>query len=140
MTFPDSGHVNGFYLGQFFGMLDWSASRPGHPLMLVDPDTAAGLDTLAALLLPQLDTLGEAQEAALARTWAYALAEFDDRDLAWFLLGRLPTLPERPRAFYTALARRLFPEGLPDPGPQVRRLDRPEDSLFDLVPPSQETP
>lgn len=138
MTFPDSGHVNGFYLGQFFGMLGWSAGQPGHPLAYVDPETEAGLDTLAALLLPQLDTLGEAQEAALSRTWAYALAEFDDRDLGWFLLGRLPTLPARPRTFYAALAGRLFPEGLPDPGPHARRLDRPDDSLFDLIPPTQE--
>lgn len=140
MLYPDCGHVNGFYLGQFLGMLGWRSGQAAHPLTYLDPDSEVGLDTLAALLLPHLDALGEAQEAALARTWAYALNEFDDRDLGWFLLGRLPEPPRHPRAFLAGLALRLFPRGLPDPGPHARRLDRPQDSLFDLVPPPERGP
>lgn len=135
VAFTDPGHVNGFYLGEFFGLAGWTAAQEGHPLEYVDPRTREGLDTIAALLIPPLDRLGEAQEAALARTWAYALAEFDDRDLAWFLLGRLPFAPTHPRDFLSELARRLFPRGLPEPDPFARRLDHPGDSLFDLVPP-----
>lgn len=52
MTFPDPGHVNGFYLRQFFGMTEWAAGGHDHPLEYVDPRTPEGLDTIAALLTP----------------------------------------------------------------------------------------
>lgn len=134
MTFPDPGHVNGFYLTQFFGAAGWAARTPEreHPLSGLDPESASDLDFVASLLAPALDALNEAQDAALARTWAYALSEFDDRDLGWFLLGQLPEVPAQPRVFLGEVATRLFPTGLPPADPQARRLDRPEDSLFDL--------
>ena len=133
--FPDPDHVNGFYLGQFFGLLGWAA-RSGeatHALSAFDPQRPADVAYLARLLLPGLDSLSEAQDAALARTWAYALSEFDDRDLNWFLLGRLPVLPEHPREFLTQLAAQLYPQGLPQVDAQMRRLDLPNESLFDLA-------
>lgn len=134
MHFADPGHVNGFYLGQFLGLAGWAerAATPDHPLHGLDPASASDLDCLAALLVPALDGLNEAQDAALARTWAYALAEFEDRDLGWFLLGHLPSVPAQPRAFLTELAARLYPTGLPPADAQARRLDQPADSLFDL--------
>ncbi|AWN22862.1 hypothetical protein DKM44_06160 [Deinococcus irradiatisoli] len=133
--FPDPHHVNGFYLGQFFGLLGWAASGGGadHPLSAFDPQRRSDVMYLAELLLPWQDTLSEAQDAALARTWAYALSEFDDRDLGWFLLGHLPSLPEDPRAFLRQLAALLYPQGLPDISAQTRRLDQPNDFLFDLA-------
>ncbi|WP_102127025.1 hypothetical protein [Deinococcus planocerae] len=140
MTFPDPGHVNGFYLRQFFGMTEWASGGHDHPLEYVDPRTPEGLDAVAALLIPHLDALGEAQEAALVRTWAYAVAEFDDRDLAWFLLGTLPFATPHPRAFLAEVADRLFPAGLPAHDPHARRIDRPDDFLFDLLPPPGNRP
>ena len=134
VPFPDPGHVNGFYLTQFFRSAGWAVRLPdgGHPLEGLDPESGGDLDFLAALLSPTLDALNEAQDAALARTWAYAVSEFDDRDLGWFLLGHLPSVPARPRMFLGALAHRLFPTGLPPADALARRLDRAEDSLFDL--------
>ena len=134
MTFPDPGHVNGFYLTQFFGVMGWATRLPGggHPLEGLDPESESDLDAVAALLIPTLDGLNEAQDAALARTWAYALSEFDDRDLGWFLIGHLPSVPAYTRVFLSGLAKRLFPTGLPPADPNVRRLDQPHDSLFDL--------
>ena len=133
--FPDPNHINGFYLGQFFGLLGWHArSEAGaHPLDGFDPQEPSDIEHLAGLLTPCLDALSEAQDAALARTWAYALSEFDDRDLSWFLLGRLPEMPEHPRDFLGQLAKRLYPQGLPEVDPQMRRLDVPSESLFDLA-------
>ena len=135
MHFSDPGHVNGHYLGQFFAAAGWARRSPDreHPLDGLDPESESDLDCLAALLTPTLDGLNEAQDAALARTWAYALSEFDDRDLGWFLLGQLPIAPARPRNFLDRLATRLFPSGLPEADPHARRLDRSEDSLFDLA-------
>lgn len=134
MTFPDPGHVNGFYLTQFFAAAGWARRVAGRDHLLDGFDALADsdIDALAALLVPTLDALNEAQDAALARTWAYAIAEFDDRDLGWFLLGHLPTAPVHPRLFLEHLAKRLFPTGLPPADAQARRLDRPDDSLFDL--------
>ena len=134
MTFPDPGHVNGFYLVQFLGTAGWAKRGPhaGHPLEGFDPDSASDLDFLASLLFPALDGLNEAQDAALARTWAYALSEFDDRDLGWFLVGQLPSISSHPRGFLSELATRLYPTGLPPADAQARRLDQPHDSLFDL--------
>ncbi|WP_424949600.1 hypothetical protein [Deinococcus sp.] len=134
MTFPDPGHVNGFYLSQFLGTAGWAKRdrHANHPLEGLDPDAASDLDFLASLLFPVLDGLNEAQDAALARTWAYALEEFDDRDLGWFLLGQLPIAPASPRLFLGELAKRLYPTGLPPADAQARRLDQPHDSLFDL--------
>ena len=134
MHFSDPGHVNGFYLAQFIGSAGWAARLPDaeHPLIGLDPEAASDLDFLASLLFPVLDSLNEAQDAALARTWAYALSEFEDRDLGWFLLGHLPGVPAQPRVFWGELARRLYPTGLPPANPQARRLDRSADSLFDL--------
>lgn len=134
MPFPDPGHVNGFYLGQFLGTAGWAARSPGgeHPLSGLEPESASDLDCLAALLLPAFDALNEAQDAALTRTWAYALSEFEDRDLGWFLLGQLPSVPAYPRLFLGELAKRLYPTGLPPADPGARRLDLPQDSLFDL--------
>ncbi len=142
MPFPDPGHVNGFYLTQFFRSAGWAVRLPdgGHPLEGLDPESEGDLDFLAALLSPTLDALNEAQDAALARTWAYALSEFDDRDLGWFLLGHLPNVPAHPRLFLTRLAGRLFPTGLPPADAQARRLDRAEDSLFDLKLPDDPSP
>ena len=133
--FPDPHHVNGFYLGQFLGLLGWAArsGEADHALSAFDPQRPADVAYLAQLLLPGLDSLSEAQDAALARTWAYALSEFDDRDLGWFLLGRLPNLPEHPREFLTQLAAQLYPQGLPQVDAQMRRLDLPNESLFDLA-------
>jgi len=134
LHFTDPGHVNGFYLGQFLAQAGWATRKdePSHPLHGLDPESGSDLDCLAELLLPTLDGLNEAQDAALARTWAYALAEFEDRDLGWFLLGHLPNVPARPRAFLTELAARLYPTGLPPADAQARRLDQATDSLFDL--------
>lgn len=133
--FPDPDHINGFYLGQFFGLLGW-ASRSGeadHALSALDPQRPADVAYLARLLLSGLDSLTETQDAALARTWAYALSEFDDRDLGWFLLGRLPNLPAHPREFLSQVAAQLYPQGLPQVDAQMRRLDLPNESLFDLA-------
>lgn len=133
--FPDPDHINGFYLGQFFGLLGW-ASRSGeadHALSAFDPERSEDVAYVAQLLLPGLDNLTETQDAALARTWAYAVSEFDDRDLNWFLLGRLPNLPDHPRDFLTQVAAQLYPQGLPQVDAQMRRLDVPNESLFDLV-------
>lgn len=133
--FPDPDHINGFYLGQFFGLLSW-ASRSGeadHALSALDPQRSEDVAYLAQLLLPGLDSLSEAQDAALARTWAYALSEFDDRDLGWFLLGRLPSVPQYPREFLSQVAALLYPQGLPQVDAQMRRLDLPNESLFDLA-------
>ena len=55
------------------------------------------------------------------------------RDLGWFLLGRLPNLPEHPREFLTQVAAQLYPQGLPQVDAQMRRLDLPNESLFDLA-------
>ena len=134
MHFADPGHVNGHYLGQFLSTAGWAKRGPhaDHPLEGFDPDSASDLDFLASLLFPALDGLNEAQDAALARTWAYALSEFDDRDLGWFLVGQLPGVPSHPRVFLSELARRLYPTGLPPADAQARRLDQPHDSLFDL--------
>ena len=130
MHFSDPGHVN----GQFLSTAGWAGRSPDrdHPLDRLDPESASDLDFLASLLTPALDGLNEAQDAALARTWAYAISEFDDRDLGWFLLGHLPSAPARPRLFLSRLAERLFPSGLPPADPDARRLDQPHDSLFDL--------
>jgi hypothetical protein len=135
LTFADPGHVNGFYLTQFFSLMNWATRLPGggHPLEGLDPESDSDLDVVAALLIPALDGLNEAQDAALARTWAYALTEFDDRDLGWFLMGHLPSIPPHPRDFLSGLSSRLFPTGLPPADPNVRRLDLPQDSLFDLA-------
>jgi hypothetical protein len=137
-AFPDPGHVNGFYLGQFFGLLGWSQRQADysailHPLEGFEPSSSADMAHLARLLTPWLDSLTEAQDAALARTWAYAVSEFDDRDLSWFLLGHLPALPDHPRAFLSDLAVNLYPQGLPEVNAQMQRLDRETDSLFDLA-------
>jgi hypothetical protein len=134
LIFSDPGHINGFYLTQFFAATGWARRNPQleHPLSGLDPESASDLDFVASLLTPALDGLNEAQDAALARTWAYAIAEFDDRDLGWFLLGQLPVAPASPRRFLGELANRLFPTGLPPADAQARRLDLPEDSLFDL--------
>ena len=140
MTFSDPGHVNGFYLTQFFSVIGWSTRLPGggHPLEGLDPESNSDLDAVAALLIPALDGLNEAQDAALARTWAYALSEFDDRDLSWFLMGHLSSIPAHPRVFLSELAKRLYPTGLPLADPNVRRLDLPQDSLFDLTLPEDD--
>lgn len=134
MYFPDPGHVNGHYLGQFLGSAGWANREldQDHPLYGLDPESPSDLDYFASLLFPALDALNEAQDAALARTWAYAISEFDDRDLNWFLLGHLPTMPAHPRAFMVELAQRLYPTGLPPAEPEARRLDLAHDSLFDL--------
>ncbi len=134
MHFADPGHVNGQYLSQFLALAGWAARTPGrdHPMEGLDPESDLDLDFLASLLTPAFDGLNEAQDAALARTWAYALSEFDDRDLGWFLLGHLPSAPAHPRMFLSKLARRLYPAGLPPVDAEVRRLDQPHDSLFDL--------
>ena len=72
MHFTDPGHVNGFYLGQFLAQAGWATRKdePSHPLHGLDPESGSDLDCLAELLLPTLDGLNEAQDAALARTWA----------------------------------------------------------------------
>ena len=137
-AYPDPGHVNGFYLGQFFGLLGWSQRQADystilHPLEGFDPAQSADMAHLARLLTPWLDSLSEAQDAALARTWAYAVSEFDDRDLNWFLLGHLPELPPSPRAFLSDLATELYPQGLPEVDAQMRRLDSANDVLFELA-------
>lgn len=133
--FPDPDHVNGFYLGQFFSLLGWATrqNETDHVLSAFDPQRPEDAVYVARLLLPGLDILTETQDAALARTWAYAVSEFDDRDLSWFLLGRLPSVPAHPREFLSQVAAQLYPQGLPQVDAQMRRLDLPNESLFDLA-------